>query len=261
MRHGVVAVAAASVLAVGLGMMGHECAHVLAGTLAGGSPTLVTSTEVLGDFAALTPAGFILLGVSGSVLNLLLAMLGWWAFTRGPATAQLQLSAWLCFAVNGLLLTTKMMVEPIAGFGDWMTILRQFPDPALSRALVACLGTAGVAFMIRRSGPGLAKLVPAGDAPSRRREARRLLLIAAAASAALVLGGSVRSPTGLSRGVPLALGAGLSPFVPMLFTVRLVPRFPPPLPNGRNSSPTPWLLASAGVTFLMWFVFGPGVRL
>jgi hypothetical protein len=58
MRSTTVAIAGASVPAIGLGTMLPECAHLLAGTLAGGDPTLLTATEVHRDFSALTPAGF-----------------------------------------------------------------------------------------------------------------------------------------------------------------------------------------------------------
>lgn len=86
-----------SVLAIGLAMMCHELAHVFAGSLAGGSPTLITSTEVRGDFEARSPAGFVAFGIAGSVVNALFCGFRWWLLERRPLTAELQLFSWLFF--------------------------------------------------------------------------------------------------------------------------------------------------------------------
>ena len=143
---------------------------------------MMTSTEVRGDFDALSPAGFVALGVSGSVVNVLFCTLGWWVLSHRPVTAELQLSAWFFFAVNGMIVTTAMLGESLAGFGDWMTILRPFPATAYLRGLVAILGTVALIFMVRRSGAALARLVPPGEPQDRTAEARRIVLVGAAAA-------------------------------------------------------------------------------
>jgi hypothetical protein len=251
----------ATVLALGLAMILHEAAHVLVGRLAGGSPTLMTATEVKGDFGSLSAAGFVAFGVAGSVVNVLLCVLGWWLLRRQPVTAAGRASAWFLFAINGMLVTTKMMVEPVAGFGDWMTVLRPLPATDVLRVLVTLLGTGATAFLVRRTGAALAWLVPPGEPSERKAEARRMVGVGALAAAVLVLGSCVASPVGATRGILLALGAGLGPFIPMLFGTRFVDRSPAPDIASPQAGGWGWSAAAATVVLATWFVFGPGVAL
>jgi hypothetical protein len=260
-RYRLSAICASTILAVGLAMMCHEMAHIVAGRLAGGTPTLLTTTEVLGNFDSLSGAGLVALGASGSVMNVLLCALGWIVLERRPASQELRLTAWFFFAINGMLVTTKMMVEAVTGFGDWMTILRPLPSTTLARILVAVIGTAGVAFMVRRSGPALARIVPADDPAHRRAEAFRIVTVAAIAAMILVLGGSLANPVGTTRGSLLAVGAGLGPFVPITMGLRFVSRTPSQIEGPLVSDGWPWLVAASIVVAVMWFVIGPGVTL
>lgn len=258
-RHGAYDIAAASVIVVGLAMMCHEWAHVLTGWMAGGSPTLLTTTEVLGDFDSLSPAAKSLFGASGSLVNLFFCVLGWWVLRRRPAGARTRLFAWLLFAVNGMLVTAKMTFETLTGFGDWMTILGPLRAVMAVRVVVAALGVVGLIFMVRRSGRALAGILPDGETRARVREAIRLIAIGAAASALLVLGGTLANPIGLSRGSLLSLAAGLGPFFGMLFGVRQVPRVTTGEPGEPAGSGWPWRLAAVAVVVIMWFVVGPGI--
>lgn len=260
-RYGNGIICAMSVLAVGLGMMLHESAHVVAGRLAGGAPTLISTTEVLGDFDSLSPGGFVALGASGSVVNVVLCALGWWALRRGSAGAERRLAAWFFFMVNGMLVTTKMLGESVVGIGDWMTILRSFQARGSLRVAVGVAGAAGLVFMVRRSGAALAGLVPAGEPSERRKEALRIVLIGAAASGLLALGGSAAGPVGTTRGLLLGLGAGLGPFVPALFAVRFVSRTPAAGAAPVAAGGWPWYSAAIATTIVMWFVVGPGIAL
>lgn len=248
-------------LALGPALLGHEAAHVLVGWLAGGSPTLLTATEVKGDFATLSPAGLSLFGASGSIFNLLLCALGWLALRRKSATAEFGLFAWLLFAINGFLVTNKMLMEPLTGFGDWMTILGPFPATGILRVVVAALGLLGVVFMVRRSGAELARLLPAGKPSRRLAEGRRIVGIAAAVATLLVLGSAVASPVGATRALLLALGGGLGPFIPMVFGIRFVGRLPADGRERPASGGRVWAVAGGLTTALIWFVVGPGVSL
>jgi len=114
-----------------------------------------------------------------------------------------------------------MMIEPLAGFGDWVTVLNPLPAKVLFRVLAALVGTAGLVVMIRLSGKTLGSLLPAGKPAERTAQARRIVYIGAASAAVLVLGRSVASPVGTIHAMLLALGAGLGPFLPMLGATRL----------------------------------------
>ena len=72
--------------------------------------------------------------------------------------------------------------------------------------------------------------------------------------------GAPLSPSlGAARGVLLALGAGLGPFVPMMFATRFAARI-----SGAGNGVSggwPWFVAPAVTLVVMWFVFGPGIAL
>jgi len=260
-RYKIATICAASVLTVGFAMIFHEAAHVLAGKWAGGMPTLITSTEVKGNFDNLSPIGFVALGVAGFIINLLFLALGMWGLYSKHASSELQLTAWFFFTLNGMIVTTAMLSESLAGFGDWMTILNPFPNTIFLRIMVATLGMLGLIFMVRRSGALLAKIIPTGEPSQRTAEARRIILIGSLAATVLVLGGSIANPIGTTRSVLLALGAGMIPFILAFFGTRYVSRIPREYMELHASSG--WLLyLAAGLTIItMWFIVGPGITL
>jgi hypothetical protein len=260
-RYSLTVICACSVLALGLAMMLHEGAHIMVGRMVGGTPTLLTTTEVVGDFRSLSTAGRVAFGAAGSLANVLLCACGWLVLEGKPARADARLAAWLFFAVNGMIVVTKMLGESVTGLGDWMTILGTLPATTLLRVLVAVLGTAGLVLMVRRSGAALATIIPAGEPSQRRAEALRIVLAAALASTVLVLGGTVANPVGTMRGALLSLGAGPGQFVPIVSGTRFVGRTASKVDGPFVSRSWPWLLAAGGVIVIMWFVIGPGVTL
>jgi len=260
-RHRNVTIFATSVLTVGLAMMLHEAAHVLAGSLVGGTPTLMTSTEVQGNFDSLSPTGFVALGIAGFIINILFCSLGWWVLRRKPASAELQLTAWFFFVVNGMILVLGMFGESLLGYGDWMTILGHIPGMTILRAVFTILGAIGIFFMVRLSGAMLAKLIPPGEPQERTTEARRIVLLGAIAATILVFGSSITNPIGTTRGILLALGAGLGPFIVAMFGTRFVSRFQSENTEPQTTGVWPWYLAAGVTTFVMWFVAGPGINL
>lgn len=260
-RYKITTICISALITIGLATLCHELGHVIAGRMAGGMPTLITSTEVKGNFDTLSPAGFVVLGISGSVVNVLFCVLGWWLLRRTSPVAEMQLFAWFFFAVNGLLVVTAMLTEALVGFGDWMTILQGLPAAGVLRALVVLLGLVGTIFMVRRSGATLGRLIPDGEPQQRTAEARRIVLVGAVASSILMLGSSVLSPVEAARAMLLSLGATLGPFIPMIFATRFVAKIP-----SENNSPTtsggwPWFLAVGLLVIIIWFIVGPGILL
>ena len=260
-RYKIATISAAAILTVGFAMMFHEAAHVLAGKWAGGIPTLITSTEVKGNFDNLSPIGFVVLGAAGFIINLIFLALGASGLNRKHASSELQLIAWFFFVVNGMIVTTAMFSESLVGFGDWMTILNPFPNTTILRVVIVILGTLGLIFMVRRSGTLLAKIIPPGESIQRKAEARRIVLIGAVASTVLVLGGSIANPIGTTRSVLLALGAGLIPFIPAFFGTRYVSRFPSENIELIESGGWFLYLAAGLTTIVIWFIIGPGITL
>jgi hypothetical protein len=260
-RHKMVMIGASSLIVVGLAMVVHECAHVVAGMLAGGTPTLLTATEVKGDFDSLSPAGFVSFGFSGTLINLLFCALGWWGLNRASASAEFRLAAWILFSVNGIIVGTETLFETVAGWGDWATILNPLPGTLMLRVVFAILGAAFLIFMVKRSAATLATLVQPGEPRQRVAEARRIVLIGAIAAAVLVVGGNIFNPVGSTRGVLLGLGAGVGPFALMMLGARFVGRFPSTEAPQPVKRVWPWLAAGIATTLVTWFVFGPGIHL
>ncbi len=251
---------AATILAVGWGMMAHEAAHAMVGWLVGGDPTVLVATEVKGDFSQLSPLGFIAFGIAGTLANVLLALLGARLLWRPGAPWNVRITGWLLFGVNSMLVVTKMLFEAVTGYGDWMTVLHAVPQTGVARVLIGGAGLVGMVLVVRLAGAGLASMVPDGEPGARVREARRILWISAATATVLVLGSVLVSPTGLSRSSALALGVVVGAFGPLFAAARLVPRRAS-APDGPTAASSWLMVAAVATVILMWAVVGPGVNL
>jgi hypothetical protein len=213
-----------SAIAVSLAIMLHETFHFLTSVLLGANPSGITAFELLGNFDGLTPAGLIALGVSGSVANLLLLLVGWLILTKRALSSSSGLAAWYLFSFNGMLITTKMMGESIFGFGDWITVAQNMPDAMVFRGAVLLISAIGIVLMVRLSGKYLVFLLPYSDTRSRVVRAIRIIIVGALTSAVLVLVAALLRPIGTERDILLAFGAGVAPFVPLMFVARVVAR-------------------------------------
>jgi hypothetical protein len=260
-RHSLRAIWASSVIAVGPAIMLHELAHLFAGVLAGGSPSLLTAVELQGDFSGLTQVGYVILGASGSLANAMLLLAGAWFMTYQDLSPDAALTAWFVFSVNGMLLTTKLIGETLAGFGDWNTVVSHLPGSITLRLILFGVGIAGVIWMVRSSGRLLAGQLPAGSPAKRAAAAKRIVLVGASASAVLVTGAAIRAPQGMTQAVLLALAAGLGPFVPMYFTHRVVARRPEAGSGDFAVGGWTWILSAVICTLVLWLAFGPGIAL
>ena len=221
----------------------------------------MTATEVQGNFNSLSPGGFVFLGIAGFLVNAFFCVIGWWVLSRKPFNAEIRLLAWFFFAINGMLPTTAMLSETLVGWGDWMTILGALPATTYSRTLVMLLGFVGLVIMVRLSGAELAKIIPPGEPHQRTIEARHIVLIGAITSVILALGGSITNLVGITRGIILALGAGLIPFIPMIFSTRFVPRISSENMSSSATVRWPWFVAAVVLTGILWFIVGPGIVL
>jgi hypothetical protein len=251
----------ASIITVGFALMAHEFGHLVVAWCTKSTPTLITAVEVRGDFETLSPAGFVALGISGSLVNFLFLVLGGVMLSQNPANRGTQLAAWYLFAFNGVLLTSKMLIEPIAGFGDWMTILRPFPATNVLRGMVAVLGFLGIIFFIRRSGAALAPFLSERDANLRAKEARQIISLGGIGAIILVAGAALASPQDMTRAILLYLGAGVGPFFPLVFSIRHASKHPKYFAEHSAGPLWPWAATAGIVMILMWFVIGPGISL
>lgn len=255
-------VAAAAILIYSTALVFHEAAHALLALVAGGEPFLISSTDTRGDWSRLGERDILLVGLSGSAVNLLLALAGWLLFRRQagrPATVALL--AWLCFAVNAWMPVSYLVVSPIFGFGDWATIVDAFPNRGPLRASLAATGLFMAGLLWKETVPSLARLVGNGSAAHRRHRAGWLVRVAWAAGGSVAMVASLLSPLALIWALPIAAGSTLGTTWPILPAADRVGEHP--VPGKPLSVPRSWPLivlgAAAGVVLLG--VFGPGILL
>jgi hypothetical protein len=152
-----------------------------------------------------------------------------------------------------------MIGEAIFGLGDWITVAQTMASPTLFRAAVLAIGVVGVLLMVRLSGKYLAGLLPISNQRNSGPKAMRIILVGALTSVVLVLVAAALAPVGIGRGIALAIGAGLAPFVPLAFTARVVAGLEQTgVVDYANNE---WLLLVAAIlcALIFWLGFGPGI--
>lgn len=261
-------VVATGILVYALALGAHGGARVLAGWMVGGAPTLVPSADTGGDWAGLGGdwAGLgematVAVGLSGSLANAALALVGWLVFRRGVgAPTTTTALGWLVFAVNAWIPTSYLVVSPLLAFGDWAAIVSVFPNQGPLRASLTVTGLFVAGLLWKETVPSLARAVGGGSGPDRRARASRIVRTAWLSGGLVALLTSLLSPLGVVWAVPVAAGSTLGVTWPLLPAAGKVGEHPvpgAPLRLGRSS----WLIvagALAGLVFVT--VFGPGAR-
>jgi hypothetical protein len=242
----------------------HELGHALAGYAVGGRPTLISSTDVRGDWGDVGALDFVLLGVSGSLVNWLLAILGIVWYRRSGDSSRAKLFPWLLISVNGFLAATYMIVSPLFGVGDWMTILRRFEPQLILRIFVVVIGANVTLAWFGLVAKWLGHIV-IGVPESRRVEiAGRLAMTAWLTGGAVTGAAALWSPIGVPRALLLAVLSSMGATFLMLPAARLAksPRWANATTAWNGIGPSlGWIgigLLSAAVFI---FVFGPGIEL
>ena len=254
--------AAAAVLAIALGTMAHQAAHVVVGAMAGGRPTLVTSTGFEGFWSGLRNAGVLALGASGSLAHGILALAGWLVFRRGvraPTTGTAV--GWILFVTNAWIPTAYLTVSPVLGAGDWMPVLDRFRQLGPMRASAAVTGLFVAAQLWKGTVQTLARLVGNGAADARAARARSITRWAWAAGGLVAVLAAVRDPAGPVHAVPIAAAATFGSTWPILLAARAVPGAPVPGAPLRLERSIPVIVLAVVSMVVLVAYFGPGVRL
>lgn len=259
-------VAAIGIVAYVVALTLHEVAgHLVPAVLLGGSPELVTTTDVRGDWSALSAGELRLVAAGGSVVNLAVAAL---CGIRLTSPARLdgrhRYFLWLLAAVSAYIPGTYLIASPILGFGDWATFVRELEPGWLWRALlvVAGLGLCLLATgaLLRGLEPFLGRRQPARDA-----RARVLTRLPYLAGGLVACAAAVPSPLGLDWSMAIAAGSSLGTTW-WLFGMR---SWIPAAPSEDELSPPPvqivrsraWLLAGILAAVVFIGVLGPGIVL
>ncbi len=254
-------VAAAGALATMLGVAAHELAHALVGARMGGVLVSLSSTGVEGYWSSLRNAGWLLLGVSGSMANVLLAVSGWLIYRRSvgrPGTGTLV--GWSLFVVNAWVPTLYLIASPALGFGDWMDVLSRFAALGPVRVSAAVTGLFMTGLLWRATTETLARLVGGGAANERTARARQLTRIVWVAGGVVAIAAGALAPSGALRGAGIALGSTMGSTWPLLIAAERVGDTP--VPGSPLSVPRSIPLVASALVLAAAFVFllGPGVR-
>lgn len=255
-------VVAAAVLAVALGTMAHQTAHVVVGSLAGGRPTLVTSTGFEGYWSGLRNAGVLALGASGSVAHVILALAGWIVFRRGvraPTTGTAV--GWILFVINAWIPTAYLTVTPLLGAGDWMPVLDRFRQVGPMRASAAVTGLFVAGQLWKGTAHTLARLVGNGASDVRAARARTITRWAWASAGLVGVVAALRDPAGPLQAVPIAAAVTFGSTWPILIAARAVSGSPVPGAPLRLERSTPVIVLAAVSMLVLVAYFGPGVPL
>lgn len=249
---------AAVVFATAIGL--HEAGHAAAAWSVGGNPSLVSSTDVQGDFESVSRLGILWIGVAGSLVNWVVAV-GSLALLASVRDGSASFFAWLSAAVNGLIPAVYMVVSPLLGFGDWISVLGRFQPELSLRLLTAAiglgLGLAWYRLCARRLEPLLAGLLPA----ERRGRAGKLATTSWLTGGGLALTAALFSPLGLAWALPIAAGSTLGTTWPLFLMSRAAAARVGP--HGRAVPIGPsrgWSAAGAAVGLAFVALLGPGVR-
>lgn len=251
-------VIAVAVLVYVLAIALHELGHAAAGLAVGGDPSLVSTTDTRGDWSGVGRAGFAVIGVSGSLVNWLLALAGLalWRRRRSGAGG---LFAWLLFTVNGSLAGVYMTVSPLVAFGDWNTVLRRFEPHLPLRLATAAAGALLTAWVVRTAARRLAPgLPPDGGEDFALRLTRTCWLAGGLTAVAAAL----LSPLGLGWALFVAAGSTFGCTWPLMVSGRTAAAMATRGGEAlRVHDSAAWITAGVAAAAVFVLVFGPGIEL
>lgn len=192
---------------------------------------------------------------AGSIVNLLLMILGW-AWWRRSGSAWTRLAAWIVLVLNGLTAFGYLVFSAALDIGDWNRagVLLGVADARLARGLLAVVGLAGYAAVV---GVAARLLTRTGAVDGTVVVMRRVVMLVWGTTglvsllAALMAGADWRSTAGAALGVALGGNAGLL----------TIARFSGPtlvLPPARRRG---LRLVAVAVVAAFIVILGPGVSL
>lgn len=256
-------VVAIACVAYGASLMLHESAHALVGWMAGGRPTLISTTDVRGDWSGLSTTWFTAIGVSGSIMNWLIAAVAAWLAGTGRGSAGTRWAAWLLLAINGFIPSMYMIVSPLFRFGDWDTVLRRWPGALGWRALVAVIGIGSSWWWTRVAAGRLSGLIGVPPGASRVALIHRLVMTSWASGGVLAAAAAALSPLGPLWAVGIGVGSSLGTTWLLLPASQMAEAGSAPKASGITGVPAlrGWLWAGVLAATVFVAVFGRGVRL
>jgi hypothetical protein len=218
---------------------------------------------VRGDLAGLDAADITVIGVCGSLMNVILAALGWLMLrSERPYSAAARFFAWLLMTVNGFIPAVYLIVSPLLGIGDWMTIFRRYDNPWIWRGVTVIIGlvlTPAWFRLVRRTATALfSGLTAAAGNPS-----GRIGLVSWWSGGALAFAAALFSPLDWQWALMIAVSSTMGVTWPMLPAIQDAAGQADaggPEPGGIGPAYA-WIAAAIVASLIFVFIFGPGIRL
>lgn len=274
-------VTAAAVVAWSSAIAFHQVGHALVANAFGVPLEAVTALGVTGRWGALRMAGTLLTSVSGTAANVLLMACAWFVMRSSDGPGLRGVLGWLLFVSSGWIVAGHLVLSPVLGAGDWMTVVDLFANRGPLRVSAFVTGVFVCGVLWKATHERLAYVVGGGLSATRVEVARRLTRAAWATAAALAAGvGVVTGGWGpsdamlqhngvvLPESAPAAVVAGclaaLIGYALVALPIVLAPRMVEerPVPGPPLSLPrSPALIVAAFVTLtLVVGILGPGLR-
>jgi len=244
----VIAYAGASVVHEGLG-------HGAGCLLSGARPIAVSSVHFeCSEEGRLVAAG-------GTLANILVGLLCWWAARRVTRSTRVRYLLWLSMAVNLLQAAGYFLFSGFGNIGDWAVVTRGVSPAWVPRVGLVLLGAvayyAVVVFSVRELQPFVGP-----DVETRRRHARELTLVPYLAGGVLSCIAGMLNPVGLVLVGISAAAASFGGTSGLAWMWQLQGRAPEvPLQMAPLVRSPRWIVAGLLVGIAFVAVFGPGLRL
>lgn len=176
---------AAATVAWALAIGSHQVAHGVAAAVSGARIDMVTALGITGRWTDLRTAGTLLTSVSGTVANILLMGCAWRAAHPREAPGLTAVLGWLVFTSSGWIASGHLILSPLLGAGDWMSVADLFANRGPFRVSVFVTGLFVSGLLWKATHERLAYVVGGGSSTQRVRVARRLTRIAGVVAAVL----------------------------------------------------------------------------
>ena len=278
----VLTVSAAAILAWSAAIAFHQVGHALVADAFDVPLETVTALGVTGRWGALRTAGTLLTSVSGTAANVLLMAAAWFVMRPSDVPGLRVVSGWLLFVSSGWIVAGHLVLSPVLGTGDWITVVDLFANrgPLRVSAFVTGVFVSGVLW--KATHERLAYVVGGGPSTKRVEVAHRLAWTAwisatvLAAGVGMVTGGLGPSDSMLQHngvllsesivgavvagGVAAVIGYALVA-LPIVFAPRMVEERPVPGPPVSVPRSPTLILVALVTTVLVAVTLGPGLRI
>lgn len=251
-----------AVVVYALANVAHEGSHGIACVLVGGKPLAFSATYFECDKDAVAESLLRWIPAAGSITNVLLAALAWFALGRFKGTpSNAKYFWWLFFTVNALQAAGYWMFSGLGNVGDWSHVIDGLEPRWIWRVLLAVVGSLAYVMVIRVSLLQLGAFVMPGEAVVS--QARRLALIPYLTGGVLYVAAGLLNPLSWKLVLISAAAASFGGTSALAWMFRLGRQPQRVAPSASEAfAPgisVPWMAAALVIAAIFIGVLGPAI--